>query len=208
MNTQFLASTTLRAIRRVGCGCIAVNLVWLPIFAQPSTAEIQVKQSNNTNSVSDGVNFYCGTISDTETGSDIPTTLAYVPQRRANIPIVAWKSNDLAAWSPKKRCQQVSAKFQTFYQDGRLNYLADGESAGYSIICALIDQQQECSGENQLFQLRTGSNAEDVIAGLKAILKGNVKDTVIYQNSGNRTSVSVSGLLENAPAVEADSITK
>ena len=187
---------------------LVLSLISIPLLTQSGHAEIEVKEVNNRDYPQDRVSFYCGTISDHETGEDIPTTLAYVPQRRANIPIVAWKSNHLAAWSPESRCEQVSAKFQTFYEDGRLNYLANGESAGYPIICALINQQEECSGENQLFQMRTGSKPEDVIAGLKAILTGKVKDTVIYQNSGKRTTVSVAGLLENAPAVEADLIAK
>lgn len=186
----------------------ALSVILIPGLNQPGNGEVAVKEVDNQDYPQDRVSFYCGSISDTETGTEIPTTLAYVPQRRSNIPIVAWKSNHLAAWSPERRCKAVSEKFQTFYQDGRLNYLANGESAGYPIICALVNQQEECNGENQLFQMRSGSNAADVISGLKGILRGNVKDTVIYQNSGNRTSVSISGLLENAPAVEDDLIAK
>ncbi len=184
-----------------------LSLISIPFLAQSGNAGIEVKEADNSQHPKDRVSFYCGSISDTETGSDIPTTLAYVPQRKASVPVVAWTSN-LAAWSPERRCDSVSGKFQDFYKDGRLNYLTNGESAGYPIICALLDKQEQCSGENQLFQIRAGSDPEDVIAGLNGILRGNVKDTVIYQNAEGRTYVDIAGLLENAPTVEADLIAK
>ena len=111
--------------------------------------------------------------------------MAWVPQRQANVPIIAWNSQHVLAWNPQKRCEAVSPKFQRFYTDGRLNYLSNGESAGYPIICALLDKQEQCSGENQLFQVRPGSNPEDVVLGLKGILIGDSSEP-IYQSSGKR----------------------
>lgn len=187
---------------------VVLSLVSIPCFTQSGNAEIEVKEASNVNHPTDQVTFYCGTISEQATGEKVPTTLAYVPQRKASVPVVAWISNHVAAWSPEKRCNTVSEKFQTFYNDGRLNYLTNGESDNYPIICALLDKQEQCSGENQLFQIKAGSDPEDVIAGLNGILRGNVKDTVIYQNAEGRTYVDIAGLLENAPTVEADLIAK
>ncbi|MGK7892693.1 MAG: COP23 domain-containing protein, partial [Xenococcus sp. (in: cyanobacteria)] len=153
----------------------------------------------------DRVSFYCGETLDQASGQKIPTTLAWVPQREANIPIIGWKNEYFGAWNSQKRCEAVSPKFQTFYEDGRLNYLTNGESAGYPIICAVLDKEEQCSGENQLFQVRPGTNPEEVITGLNGILGGKTSDSEpIYQSSGNRVYISVSGFLENAPAVEDD----
>ena len=138
----------IKSLTSVNISAIALSLVSIPVLTYSSNAEIQVKQVNE-DPPSNKVSFYCGTISEPETEENIPTTLAYVPQRKVNVPIIAWKSNHLAAWNPQKRCDLVSAKFQTFYEDGRLNYLSDGEIAGYSVICALVDKQEQCSGENQ-----------------------------------------------------------
>jgi len=198
----------IKSITSVTTGAIALGLITIPVVTNSSNAEIQVTQANE-DLPNDGVSFYCGTISESETGETTPTTLAYVPQRKANIPIIAWKSN-LGIWNPQKRCDLVSEKFQTFYQDGRLNYLSDGEISGYSVICALLDKQQQCSGENQLFQLRTGTNPEDVIVGLKDSFGGKASDTGVIEQSSNensskKTFVSISGLLENAPPVEDES---
>lgn len=187
---------------------LALSVVALPLLANFSHAEIKVKESSNTELPEDRVSFYCGTILHSETREEIPATVANVPQRKAKIAMVAW-TTELAAWSAEKRCDTVSAKFQTFHEDGRLNYLANGESAGEPIICAKLDTQEECSGENQLFQVKAGTNPEDVIAALQGTLAGEIKDTVIEQSSYNgQTHVSVSKLLENAPAIDEDLIVK
>lgn len=173
------------------------------LFANSSQAEISVVENASKELPSDRVTFYCGTVSESETGDTIPTTLAYVPQRKTNIPIVAWTDDSIAAWNPERRCDAVSARFQTFHQDGRLNYLSDGQVAGEQVICALLEKQEECSGDNQLFQVRQGTDSEEVIVGIKEILKGKRSETeVIYQSSGDRNYVSISGLLENAPGID------
>lgn len=170
-----------------------------PTFTQISWAQTTVKE----NAREDGVSFYCDEIVDSETEKSIPTTVAYVPQRQETIPIIAWKSEHLAAWNSQRRCEAVSPKFQTFYKEGRLNYFTDGENQGYPIICGISNTQEPCNGESQLFQLRPGSTSEDVIAGLEDLVSGKVS-TPIYQNHGGRVYISVSEFLDNAPAIEGE----
>ena len=193
MNIKLFTGITLATI--------AISLVSLPLLSQGTIAEIAVKGSQKREHATDQVSFYCGAISDRETGEKIPATVAWVPQRQSNVPIIAWNSQHVLAWNPQRRCEAVSPKFQRFYTDGRLNYLSNGETGGYPIICALLDQQEQCSSENQLFQVRPGSNPEDVVLGLKGILIGDSSEP-IYQSSGKRIFVSVSMFLENAPAIE------
>ena len=77
------------------CLALALGAIALPLFASYSNAEIKVADSNIEFS-EDSVRFYCGAISNSETGETTPATLAYVPQRKAHIPIVAW-TTQLAA---------------------------------------------------------------------------------------------------------------
>ena len=191
----------IKLFTRITLAMIVVNLVSIPLLSPSSNADIKVKESQKSDHATDQVSFYCGEISDKETGEKIPATVAWVPQRQDDVLIVVWKSQNLAAWNPQKRCETVSPKFQTFYKDGRLKYLSNGESAGYPIICALLDKQEQCSGENQLFQVRPGINPEDVILGLKGILDGKSSEP-IYQSSGDRFYVSVLKFLEHAPAIK------
>ena len=181
-----------------------VSAIFIPLLTSSSQAEISVVKTDSELS-EDRVTFYCGTIYESDTGNEIPTTLAYVPQRKTNIPIVAWTNDSIAAWNPQRRCDAVSFKFQTFYEDGRLNYLSDGEVAGEQVICALLEKQEQCRGENQLFQVREGTDSKEVIVGIKEILRGKRSETeVIYQSSGDRNYVSISGLLENAPGIDRE----
>ena len=183
---------------------VAISAIFIPLLTSSSQAEISVVKTDSELS-EDRVTFYCGTISESDTGNEIPTTLAYVPQRKTNIPIVAWTNNSIAAWNPQRRCDAVSFRFQTFYEDGRLHYLSDGEVAGEQVICALLEKQEQCRGENQLFQIREGTDSKEVIVGIKEILRGKRSPTeVIYQSSGDRNYVSISGLLENAPGIDRE----
>ena len=176
-----------------------VSCLTIPILSQIIWAQTTVKE----NAKEDGVSFYCDEIVNNETGRSIPTTVAYVPQRQKTIPIIAWKSEHLAAWNPQRRCEAVSPKFQIFYKEGRLNYFTDGENQGYPIICGISNTQEPCNGESQLFQLRPGSTSEDVIAGLEDLVSGKVSKP-IYQNHGGRVYISVSEFLDNAPAIEGE----
>ena len=172
--------------------------------ASSALAEIKIEETNKE-LPEDRITFYCGKVSQAEIGDNVPTTLAYVPQRKEHIPIVAWTNDSLAAWNPERRCEAVSANFQTFNEDGRLHYLTNGESAGYPIICALLDKQEQCTGENQLFQVREGTNPEEVIVGLNEILRGKKSGTeIIQQSSSGKTYISISELLENAPGIDAE----
>ena len=197
MNIQNLSRITITGL--------FASLISLPLLSPSSKAEMVVVQSARNDLPSDRVTFYCGTMIHREQGRvsrRIPATVAYVPQRRANIPIVGWTEH-LVGWSPEARCRAVSPKFQAFHEDGRLNYLSNGESAGYPIICALLDKQETCSGENQLFQIKPGSKPENVISGLQDILDGK-NSRPIYQNSGDRFYIKISEFLKEAPASQVE----
>lgn len=178
-------------------------------LSQSSKAQTPVDQKTketNTASSNNGVSFYCGETVDRETGATIPATLAYVPQRKANVLVVAWKSNYIPQWDAQSRCETVSPKFQSFYEDGRLHYLTTGENNGYEIICAATETNGSCTGEDQLFQVKEGSDPEEVLEGLNGIIEG-TSSTPLYQSSGSQSSdekiyVSIEKLLNTAPAIE------
>jgi hypothetical protein len=175
-----------------------------------SVAQSDVAQSTTSNSEAtdskDRVTFYCGEISDQASGGKIPATVAWVPQRKANVAIIAWKSNYIPQWDAQKRCETVSPKFQSFYEDGRLEYLTTGENQGYDIICAAVETGQACKAEDQLFQVKANNDPEAVLTGLTGIIEGTSSEP-IYQSSGNQTYVSMEELLNAAPAIESADLT-
>ena len=174
------------------------ELTYITIFSSRINAE--------TPYLKDRVSFYCGEFVERESNANIPATLAYVPQRKATIAIIAWKSNYIPAWDARRRCETVSPKFQAFYEDGRLNYITTGINNGYDIVCAAIESGKPCKPEDQLFQVKATDNPEAVLKGLIGIIEGTVSEP-IYQNSGDQIYVSIEELLKNAPAIEEADLT-
>ena len=151
--------------------------------------------------VSDRINFYCGEYTDKSSGETIPATMAYVPQRKASVSIIAWKSDYIPAWDAQTRCETVSPKFQTFFEDSRLDYLTTGKNNGYDIVCAAIKIGQACTSEEQLFQVKANDDPQAVLKGLAGIVEGKSSEP-IYQSSGQRIYVSMEKLVDSAPIVE------
>ncbi|MHC5833119.1 MAG: COP23 domain-containing protein, partial [Nostoc sp.] len=83
------------------------------------------------------VTFFCRQIFDKASGENIPATVAWVPERQGNIRFIGWKSEyfNKSGWTPEKRCEKVTTKFQESYDQGRLNYLTYGIFNGSPIIC-------------------------------------------------------------------------
>ena len=175
-----------------------VGLISNTIFSQSSNAETPHKK--------DRVSFYCGEFLDQASGETIPATVAYVPQRKANVSIIAWKSDYIPAWDAQTRCETVSPKFQTFYEDGRLKLITTGVNNGYDIICAAVEEGQACKGEDQLFQVKASSDPQAVLKGLTGIISGDSSEP-LYQSSGDKIYVSIEELLNNAPAIEEADLT-
>jgi hypothetical protein len=198
MKNKSFVSITLTAMRSALALPIAINLVFVLSLNQGTHAQSEVNEVEN----SDRITFYCGEIPDQASGEKIPATVAYVPQRKENVAIIAWKSNYIPQWDAQTRCENVSPKFQTFYQDGRLEYLTTGENQGYDIICAAIEPGQPCKAEDQLFQVKANNDPEAVLSGLTGIIEGTSSEP-IYQSSGDQTYVSMEELLNAAPAIES-----
>jgi hypothetical protein len=186
-----------------------VSFISTNTFNQSSNAETLVSQAEagtfTATYSTDKINFYCGEIPDKASGNKIPATIAYVPQRKENVAIIAWKSDYIPEWDAQKRCETVSPKFQAFFEDGRLNYLTTGENKGYQIICAAVEKQP-CKAEDQLFQVKASDAPEAVLKGLTGIIEGTSSEP-IYQSSGDKTYVSIEELLNSAPAIEEGDLT-
>lgn len=119
--------------------------------------------SQPSNAQSDNVTFYCGT------SNGVPATIARTP--RGDIPIIIWRSDYFseAGFSPVVRCQQVSSRFQTYYNEGNLNYITIGRMNGFNVVCAARTLNGLCSG--LLFTLKPGSSP---VRALQAL--GNVRN--------------------------------
>lgn len=56
---------------------------------------------------------------------------------RGSIPIVFWQTNYFSpsGWTPQRRCEEVSRRFQVYQENGQLNYLTTGTMNSYPVLC-------------------------------------------------------------------------
>jgi hypothetical protein len=79
---------------------------------------------------SNRLSFFCGTY------QGYPATVARHPQR-GNVALISWRSNHFGdAYPPARRCQEVSARFNTAYQQGNLKYILPGKYKNQAVLCA------------------------------------------------------------------------
>ena len=170
-----------------------LSLSSLLVWGQTSTPPEQ------TTSPTYKVTFFCRDVHDPASGTKIPATLVWIPQRQGNIRIIGWKSEFFSkfGWSPQERCEAVTPKFQQFYDAEQLKYLTTGYSNGYPIVCALAEKNDICDSSRQLFTMKPHDNPKQVLYQLMDILKGKTAD-MLLQNSGGETIVPVLELFCNA----------
>ncbi|MDB9312116.1 COP23 domain-containing protein [Spirulina sp. CS-785/01] len=141
-----------------------------------------------------GVRFTCGMNVDT----GLPTTYA-IPNNNPNIgkPIIRWYSRFFSnsGYTPMRRCQEVSARFQRFYQSGQLNYLTTGIVNGQPVVCVASRHGAPCAGDTVLFTLKPGSNASRTIQRLFNIRDG-ASDVLYESEDGSGNYIDFNQLLD------------
>lgn len=182
------------------------SFITLGLAAVTSLATISLPTSFNQSiaaeSESNQVTFLCQSIFDQASGDKIPTTVAWIPERKGHVRFIGWKSEyfNKSGWTPAKRCQEVTQKFQKFYEQGRFNYLVPGQVKGQPVICGFANQGETCNSSNQLFTLKTGTDSKQVIQKLIDISDGKSSEQ-IFQNSGEKLYVSVKDFFNKSPLI-------
>jgi Circadian oscillating protein COP23 len=161
------------------------------VFSQPAQA-----QSRNQ--------FYCG-ISEGKPATVVRTA------SRGNIPLIVWSNDAFSAsgWTPKKRCEEVSARFQRFNDNGQLNFMRAGTFNGQQVLC--VDRTKgsgACSSAAAVvLTLPQRSNANQILeqmldtrnrASKQPLYLSGEKQLVTYENGDANVNLNV--LLNNEPA--------
>ena len=145
------------------------------------------------------VSFVCRSITSRSGGRrTVPATVAFIPEAKQHRRIIAWESDSFpnTGWTPRKRCELISQKFQEFYNQDRLRHMTHGRINGSGVICA-PKFGGTCNTENQLFTVKPGSDPEKVLDELIEIAKG--QSAPVWQTADNNQRYLNFGLyLENA----------
>lgn len=95
------------------------------------------------------------------TRNGVPTTVAQTSQ--GTIPVIRWVSDfgNEVGYTPQKRCEEVSNRFQQYYNQGVLNFVTTGRQNNQNIICVSSEKGGTCQG--LLFTLKPSDNPSQVI---------------------------------------------
>lgn len=97
--------------------------------------------------------FFCGS------NNGIPATLVQHPNR-GEVIFIRWTSDyfEGSGWTPQRRCEEVSKRFQKAQSQGTLIYIVPGRMNGYDVICASRSADGPC--EEMLFTLKQKEDRE------------------------------------------------
>ncbi|MBF2028228.1 MAG: hypothetical protein IGS48_15925 [Oscillatoriales cyanobacterium C42_A2020_001] len=109
--------------------------------------------------------FFCG-----KSSHGTPTT--YVNTPSGNIPLIRWVSHyfEHSGYTPDVRCRDVSQRFNTFYNQGILNFVTTGYVNNLPVVCVASDRGGPCTGV--LFTLKSGQSATRTIQQLFDVRAG------------------------------------
>jgi Circadian oscillating protein COP23 len=157
-------------------------------LAQTST---QTPASNTTTT-----RIYCGQSYDPSSKQNLPTTLASSTGQTEPTALIVWKSEFFGRnFTPQKRCEVVSPKFQAAFQAGRV-YLSSGvdKATGQGIICSATSANDACDKSSMLFTLKSYQKARETMERLTTLASG-ATDVVSVESSGGRQVVNVRQIL-------------
>lgn len=94
-----------------------------------------------------------------------PATVAYT--RRGPIELILWKSDyfDDSGYTPERRCQEVSVRFQEHSDANNLKYISTGVMNEYKVIC-VSEKSGNCQPDGLLITLQHNDNAQQVLKEL------------------------------------------
>lgn len=130
----------------------------------------------------------------------VPTTVAR-NKRGQWVPIIQWVSQVFASdgWTPERRCEVVSMRFNQFYASGQLKYITSGRMNGLPVVCVTPALNSGCSG--QLYTLKPHQDPADTVRRLIAINKSGGKAGVLKETLG-RPYLDVEQLINPSIVVE------
>jgi len=176
----------------------AIALSGTTAFSQPSNACpteepcIPEQHTFNEHNI-----FFC------DRNHGTPTTAVHTPG--GVMPVVRWVSHYFlpSGYNPEARCQDVSARFQTYYNNGMLNYITTGIVNRQPVVCVTDTTGGPCQGV--LFTLKPGQNASKVIEKLFDIRAG--ASGPLYESS-SRVYFDMNQYLQNQGIVRAKTVTR
>ncbi|MBD2135047.1 MAG: COP23 domain-containing protein [Sphaerospermopsis kisseleviana] len=134
--------------------------------------------------------FFCGT--NWATNADVAYPATMVRHRTGNVPIITWTENSRIndTWTPRKRCQFVSRRFEELHRQGKLQALAVGRVNNQPVICGLGIGEQVCNSKNTLLTVTNGTDPGKFLDSLLNTRRSASGQAVLL-NSNDRGRVAI-----------------
>jgi Circadian oscillating protein COP23 len=142
--------------------------------------------------------FFCGQSRISTANKAIPTTFAHT--KRGNVPVIRWQSTFFSSsnvYTPQKRCEEVSRRFQKYYSEGTLAYLTAGQMNAQNVICVSDEYGGPCQG--LVLTLEPKDNPQVV---LKDLLNARNRAGGPLTRSTGSLYVDMNSFLETTPVEE------
>ena len=133
--------------------------------------------------------FVCGT------SKGVPATIAQTDH--GNVTLIRWSSSyfSQSGWTPQRRCEAVSERFQDFYQQGTLKYLTTGRENGYAVVCVAQQENYPC-----LATLFTVKHYQEASQRLNLLQSVRYRASGPLDESPGREYFNIEEFLRTAPA--------
>jgi hypothetical protein len=152
------------------------NLPWLQLSTAIAFASaIAIPQPSSAQTVT----FVCGNVN----GS--PATIARTSSKE--VPLIVWDiTNAGQGSSPQQRCEEVTAIFQNYRDQGSLNYITTERKDGRVVVCFAAKENEPCSGI--LFPLN--ANEANPRSALQRIFRIRVVSSAPINETSDRLYIS------------------
>jgi hypothetical protein len=152
---------------------------------------------------SDDLQFVCASGYDRQLKKRIPTTFAVSSQRK--VAVIRWKFKWLnSSVTPQERCQTVSARFQSAYNNGTLDggFITNSQYRGQRVICTSARRGGACSVV--LLTLRPSDDPVEVLSTLKDALRGRATQPLMHSSGEQQIyyQIDIKKAIANAPSEE------
>jgi hypothetical protein len=185
-----LLSMTIPSLKAIVAVAMLSSIINAP-FRSASAAE-------QNSPAPSSARFFCGQSRVSTANKTVPTTFAHT--KRGNVPVIRWQSTFFSSsnvYTPQKRCEEVSRRFQKYYSEGTLAYLTAGQMNAQNVICVSDEYGGPCQG-----LLLTLEPKDDPQTVLKDLLNARNRAGGPLTRSTGSLYVDMANFLETTPVEE------
>jgi hypothetical protein len=126
-----------------------------------------------------------------------------VDTKRGRVELIVWKSEffSKSEWTPQRRCEEVTKRFQEFSDTDQLRYVSTGRMNNQPVICTAdkIPGDYVCKEDGLLITLEPKDNPTEVLKNLFDI-NSRIEGGGIVRGDG----IDMNYLLDNLPLIESN----